>query len=47
MQERREHAVHHPDVIVPGELLLHVNEIAIHRIEPSRDQLANMQANGR
>ena len=42
MHERREHAVHHSEVIVAGELLLHVHEMAIHRVEPPRDEFADV-----
>jgi len=33
MQQRFENLIHHPEMIVSGELCLHVNEIFVERIQ--------------
>jgi hypothetical protein len=47
MQERRQDALDEIVVMVAGELMLHVDEVAIHRVEPTRDEFAHVQAHAR
>lgn len=43
MHERIEHGIDHAEMIRAGELLLHVHEIFVHRVQAAREQLAKVQ----
>ena len=47
MQERFQNFIHHADVVVPFKLVLHIHEIFVEGIKPSRQQFANVKADGR
>jgi hypothetical protein len=43
MHQRIQNLIHHTEVLFPHELLLYVQKILVHRIEPPRHQLTDMQ----
>lgn len=45
VQQRLKDAVHQTKVILAGELVLHVNEVFGHRVEPPGNQFADVEAN--
>ena len=47
MHQRLEHLIDHADVVVAFKLALHVHEIAIQRVQATREKLADMKTNRR
>ena len=47
MHQRFEHIVDHSKMLMSLELLFHIDKVFVQRIEPARNQLADMQTDDR